>query len=167
MTDSGSGSTGSFRSGNDIIHQIGDELAALELDMYMDPGTKIPALHAHPEQHEHFRVISGVFDVRVDRDNYRLKSGESITINPGVRHGVGNAGEAAAVVYTEITPGLRTQEFFEELRRLEEKRLDPVSMTIKYGQLVNRFQREYKYSPPVTLLFRIFSLVGRVTTRST
>lgn len=165
MTAADADPPGSYHSGNDVIHQVGDELAALKLDMWMEPGTRIPALHAHPEQREHFRVISGAFHVQVDRTIRQLQAGESITIEPGVRHGVGNTGEAAAVVYTEITPGLRTQEFFERLRLLEEQRLDTISMTLKYGHLVSQFRREYEYSPPVTLLFRIFSLTGRIFAR--
>jgi mannose-6-phosphate isomerase-like protein (cupin superfamily) len=152
-------------SGNDFVYSVGNDIEPLRLDMWVPAGTRLPALHAHPHQRECFSVMSGRFDVRVADEAHQLGPGETITVEPDIMHGVGNVGEGAAVVYTEITPGLRTQSFFEELRALEGRRLTGLREIIAFAMLARRYQREYRYSAPVTLLFRVSSGLGRFVLR--
>jgi mannose-6-phosphate isomerase-like protein (cupin superfamily) len=155
-----------FLSGHDRIYQVGDETEPLLLDMWMAGNTPLPALHAHPVQREHFHVLSGEMRIKIDRDIHDLKSGESVTVDVGVMHAVGNRYDGAAVVFTEISPGLNTQAFFEQLREMESKHLNGLAEIVHYARLVRRFRREYRYSPPVTALFVVSASLGRVLVRT-
>jgi quercetin dioxygenase-like cupin family protein len=159
--------TGGFRSGNDWVYRKGDSSEPLIMDMWMAPGTKFAPLHSHPEQREHFHVVTGIFDVKVNRDIHVLHSGDTITINPGERHTVGNRTDAAAIVYTELTPGLDTFSFFAELHRIGEECRNPVLQIIRIRALVSKYRREQRYSrliAGIDLIIAKLEPIGRAVT---
>jgi mannose-6-phosphate isomerase-like protein (cupin superfamily) len=143
-----------YWAGQDFVYQDGDHVQALKLDIWMAPRTHLPSLHAHPKQIEYFQVVSGCFEVKIKRKLRTLEAGESITIDPGTYHAVGNASDNAAIVYAEITPGLRTQSFFNELRKLENRKANAAVIIMHYGKLLRRYQDEYQYLPLTRLILR-------------
>src|SRR5215472_13344239 len=104
----------------DVILQRGGEVDPLKLHMYMAPGTPMPTLHSHPEQIEFFQVIDGIFEIKLGRKSLRLGPGEHVTVPTGALHAVANSTSEPAIVYTEITPGLKTADFFETLSKFQD-----------------------------------------------
>ena len=98
-----------------VIRRTGTETGGrlLAFDLFLPPGTHVPAGHVHPEQAEQFTVIDGQMKFRVGGRTVLAGPGETIAVDPGSAHWFGNPGPQIAHAYVEVRPALRMQEMFE------------------------------------------------------
>ena len=68
------------------------------------PGAAVAGPHFHPGQEERFEVLDGVMGYRRDAHRGELRSGESITVPPGVAHDWWNAGETDLRARVTVMP---------------------------------------------------------------
>jgi quercetin dioxygenase-like cupin family protein len=86
-------------------------------------GSRVP--HAHPAAHERFTVISGRLAIERDGALSVHGPGETITVEPGVRHAWWNARAGELCVHVEVSPPGRFEELTEVgFRWAREGRLD-------------------------------------------
>ena len=98
-----------------VIRESGDHNGGrlLAFDLYLPPGGRVPAGHAHPQQEETFTVISGRMRFRLGRRTILADPGETVVIPSGQAHWFGNHGDGVAHARVEVRPALRMEEFFE------------------------------------------------------
>ena len=104
------------RAGERIVIRHRDR-ELLEFDVFLQPGSHVPAGHLHPRQEERFTVIDGQVRFRVGRRQLTLAAGESLIVPIGTSHWFGNASRGVAQVHVQVRPALRMQELFEASAR--------------------------------------------------
>jgi mannose-6-phosphate isomerase-like protein (cupin superfamily) len=82
------------------------------------PHGKPPPAHFHPSQDEHFEVLAGAINTRVDGAERTLGEGETIDIPRGTPHQMWNAGDVETRLRWRTKPGGRTHEWFSSIDRL-------------------------------------------------
>jgi mannose-6-phosphate isomerase-like protein (cupin superfamily) len=87
----------------------------LVVEATYDAGGSPPPNHLHPEQDEHFEVLSGRMRAVVDGEDVELEEGDALDIPRGTPHQMWNEAEAPAVVSWETRPRGRTEDFFRAL----------------------------------------------------
>jgi mannose-6-phosphate isomerase-like protein (cupin superfamily) len=90
----------------------------LEVEGAWGPEGKPPPAHYHPDQDEHFEVIEGALTARVEGDETRLDTGETLDIPAGARHQIWNAGSEPARALWQTRPAGRTEQWFRAIDRL-------------------------------------------------
>jgi quercetin dioxygenase-like cupin family protein len=91
--------------------ETGGEL--LEMEATYGGSGNLPPEHLHPEQDERFEVLDGAVRTIIDGVERRYEEGESFGVPAGTPHQM--TGDGPARVRWEVTPALRTAEFFERL----------------------------------------------------
>jgi quercetin dioxygenase-like cupin family protein len=91
--------------------QTGGRLLAF--DLFLPPGSQVPARHAHPIQAEQFTVVAGRIRFVLGRRTILARPGETILVPAGTPHWFGNAGSDVAQARVEVRPALRTEELLE------------------------------------------------------
>ncbi len=89
--------------------------AALEVEAWYQPGSPPPPVHLHPEQDEHFEVLSGTIAALVDGEERAFSGGESFSIPRGTPHTMFSSGDVEARVIWRTEPALDTLGWFEAL----------------------------------------------------
>jgi quercetin dioxygenase-like cupin family protein len=84
----------------------------LEFDLYLPPGTHVPAGHVHPGQEERFTVLEGRMQFRFGRRHFEAGPGDTVVVPPSTGHWFGNAGDGVAHARVEARPALRLEELF-------------------------------------------------------
>jgi quercetin dioxygenase-like cupin family protein len=79
---------------------------ALEWELVLAPGGRVPASHAHPRQEECFTVLAGQMRFRVGRRRVVAGPGDTVRVPPGTVHHFANPGPAPARVAVRTTPAL-------------------------------------------------------------
>ncbi len=87
--------------------------ARLEMEAEYPADGSLPPAHLHPRQDERFTVLDGAVRTVIDGRERRYDTGEAFTVAAGVVHQM--AGDGRARVRWEVSPALRTAEFFEVL----------------------------------------------------
>ena len=64
---------------------------ALEWELVLAPGGRVPSSHAHPEQEEVFTVLAGQLRFRVGLRRIIANPGDTVRIPPGTVHHFANA----------------------------------------------------------------------------
>jgi quercetin dioxygenase-like cupin family protein len=85
----------------------------LEMEATYGGTADLPPEHWHPSQHERFEVLEGAVRTIVDGVERRYETGETFEVPAGVRHQM--TGDGPARVRWQVTPPLRTAEFFVRL----------------------------------------------------
>jgi quercetin dioxygenase-like cupin family protein len=93
----------------------------LELEATYEPGSVEPLEHFHPSQDEHFEVLEGTMEARVDGETRTLTAGEVLDIPAKAVHAMWNGGNEAARVRWQTRPALRTEEFLTLVARLAQE----------------------------------------------
>src|SRR5690349_16574022 len=91
----------------------GDASVPVELDFLVAPGGAPPAAHVHPRQVETFTVHSGRCRIVIDGVEREAGAGDVVAVPPGAAHTWAALTETRMTVRLE--PGLRADEFFEDL----------------------------------------------------
>jgi quercetin dioxygenase-like cupin family protein len=86
---------------------------ALEWELVLAPGGRVPASHAHPRQEECFTVLAGQMRFRVGRRRVVAGPGDTVRVPPGTVHHFANAGTQPARVAVRTRPALRMAELLE------------------------------------------------------
>ena len=86
---------------------------ALEWELVLAPGGKVPSSHAHPEQEECFTVLAGQMRFRVAGRRVIAGPGDTVRIPPGTVHHFANAGRVPARVAVQTAPALSMQGLLE------------------------------------------------------
>jgi quercetin dioxygenase-like cupin family protein len=90
----------------------GGRLAVLEYDV--PAGFPGPPLHVHPAFDEHFYVVHGELELRLDDDVVRAEAGDSLYVPGDRRHTFSNPTDDVARLLLTLTPG-GFEGFFREL----------------------------------------------------
>ena len=88
--------------------------AALQVEMWTEPGGGVSADHFHPHQEERFRVLQGEITFRLAGEERRAGPGDELVVAPGAPHAFENTGPDEAHLLSEVRPPLRLQEQIEE-----------------------------------------------------
>lgn len=135
-----------------IIRESGAQTSGrlLIFDLYLPPGTHVPARHVHPVQEEQFTVVSGLMRFRLGRLGVGRRAilahpGETIHVPPGTAHWFGNAGAQVAQARVEVRPALRMEELFEMTAAIDgtgHAHSAPLVRLADLARVVLEFQRE-------------------------
>jgi mannose-6-phosphate isomerase-like protein (cupin superfamily) len=79
---------------------------ALDWELLLAPGGRVPASHAHPRQEERFTVVEGRMLFRVGRRRVVAGPGEVVVVPPGTVHHFANPGPEPARVAVRTRPAL-------------------------------------------------------------
>ncbi len=91
-----------------------DENLLVMESSYRAGGAPAPP-HLHPDQDEHFTVLSGAIETVIDGEPRMLREGDELHIPAGTPHVFGGHATEPGTVRWEVRPALRTREFFERM----------------------------------------------------
>ena len=83
-----------------------DDGDALEWELVLAPGGRVPSSHAHPGQEECFTVLDGWLKFRIDGQRVTAGPGDTVRIPPATVHHFANAGDRPARVAVTTRPAL-------------------------------------------------------------
>lgn len=109
-----------FRPGMDMTWEIRRTEPRFETTFWMEPTTAKPPLHLHPHAEERYEVLEGSIQVNVDGEWHTVRSGEDLTVPPGVPHTLRpdpDTDEGATLINSH-DPSMRYESFFREFHRL-------------------------------------------------
>jgi quercetin dioxygenase-like cupin family protein len=92
---------------------------ALDVEGIYSPGGSRPPAHLHPAQDEHFEVLAGELEVRIESEARTLRAGDTLDIPRATTHKMWNAGEETARVTWRTSPAGRTLDWFRTLDELQ------------------------------------------------
>ena len=90
----------------------------LEVEATYGPSGKPPPKHFHPAQDEHFEVLEGEVQVRIEGSEHTLGKGMTIDIPRERVHQMWNAAETPARVLWQTRPAGRTEDWFRGIDRI-------------------------------------------------
>jgi quercetin dioxygenase-like cupin family protein len=86
---------------------------ALEWELVLAPGGRVPSSHAHPGQEESFTVLAGQLRFRVGARRVTAGPGDTVRVPPGTVHHFANPGRVPARVAVRTSPALHMRELLE------------------------------------------------------
>jgi len=86
---------------------------AYTTEWIVQPGGYVPFEHIHPGQDEVFHIREGEMRALVNKQEYVVGAGQTLTIPRGVRHQARNAGILPLVSVVEYVPGLDSYQLFQ------------------------------------------------------
>ena len=89
--------------------------AYVEVEQTYAPHSPLPPAHLHPQQDEHFTVVSGLLRTLVDGRPRDVLPGEVIDVPRGSTHQMAGAADEPTLVVWRTTPALRTDQMFCDL----------------------------------------------------
>ena len=131
-----------------VVRESGEQNGGqlLAFDLYLPPGSHVPARHVHPGQEERFTVLEGQMRFRLGRRATILaRPGDTIVVPVGTAHWFGNAGEDMAHALVEARPALRLEEAFESAATMSQVRYFPGTRLPRLSELalyMLEFRRE-------------------------
>jgi quercetin dioxygenase-like cupin family protein len=138
-----------------------------ELEVFIRAGAPGTPEMVHSLQDESFEILSGSLDFRIaGQEERRLTAGESLLIPKGTPHNWWNESDEEAHALVEITPALRSEEFFANLYGLcSEKGALP--NLLQMAVLVDEHKDEGSYltKPPLLVqkvVFGVLAPLGRL-----
>lgn len=84
------------------------------MDATLQPGAGVP-MHRHAAQDERFTVLDGEALMWIGWRRLRLTAGESASVARGKAHSLRNRATVPLRVRAELSPGLRTEDFFDDM----------------------------------------------------
>jgi quercetin dioxygenase-like cupin family protein len=144
-----------------VVRESGEQNGGqlLCFDLYLPPGSHVPARHAHPAQEEQFTVIEGQMRFRLGRRTTILaQPGDTVVVPAGTAHWFGNAGEETAHALVEARPALRLEEAFETAATMSQVRYFPGARLPRLSELalyLIEFRRELAVPNVPAFLLRV------------
>lgn len=138
---------------------------ALEVEVTYGPTGSPPPKHLHPAQDEHFEVIAGTMEVRIDGEERTLSAGEQIDIGRGRVHQMWNAGSEPARVRWVTSPAGRTEQWFRAIDSLHrEGRVGRNGMPgpLAFGVLLAEYRDVFHLAGPDWLLRPALAALGAI-----
>jgi mannose-6-phosphate isomerase-like protein (cupin superfamily) len=107
----------------------------LVLEARYEGGGAPPPSHLHPEQDEHFEILSGRMRAVIGGDAREAGAGETFDVPRGTAHKMWNAGEEPVALRWVTRPAGRTLEWFAEIAavRAGEPLSDPQTLLERYA----------------------------------
>jgi quercetin dioxygenase-like cupin family protein len=142
----------------------------LSAELVVSPRGGNP-LHVHPNQEEHFKVLSGTLGVQVGEEHRSLGEGEEAVVPPGTPHRWwNNADQEEARVLVELRPALNTEIGFETiygLARDGKTNKNSVPNLLQLAVMLNSLHKGELYlaKPSIPMqkaLFTLLSPVGKL-----
>jgi len=131
-----------------IVRESGEQNGGqlLAFDLYLPPGSHVPARHVHPGQEERFTVLEGQMRFRLGRRTTILaRPGDTVVVPVGAAHWFGNAGEGTAHALVEARPARRLEEAFESAATMSQVNYFPGARLPRLSELalyMLEFRRE-------------------------
>jgi mannose-6-phosphate isomerase-like protein (cupin superfamily) len=145
----------------------------LEMEASYEPSSTEPVVHFHPKQIEHFEILEGVLHARIGGEERELRAGETLDVEPGVRHAMWNEGPMRARTLWQTRPALRTENFFETTFRLarEGKTNDKgLPEPLQLAVIASEYRDEFRTTSPPQLIQAValgmLAPIGRLLGRS-
>ncbi|HEY8601622.1 MAG TPA: cupin domain-containing protein [Thermomicrobiales bacterium] len=149
-----------------VFRQTGADTAGelLEVEATYPSQTTFPPIHVHPEQDEHFTIISGSLTAIIGGVERTYNAGDSFDVPRGVAHTMANRGMTAANFLWETRPALQTAEFHAAIYGLEAA--GGRGNILQLAPILQQHRREFVLArPPVAVqrvLFAGLTLLGRL-----
>jgi quercetin dioxygenase-like cupin family protein len=142
----------------------------LSAELVVAPRGGGTPLHVHPNQEEHFKVLSGTLGVQVGEEHRSLGEGEEAVVPPGTPHRWWNDADQEARVLLELRPALNTEIGFETiygLARDGKTNKNGVPNVLQLAVMFNSMHKGELYlaKPPIPVqkaLFALLSPVGKL-----
>lgn len=134
----------------------------LEFELHLAPGGRVPSGHVHPQQQERFTVLEGRMRFRLGTRAVQVKTGQSVTVRPGMPHSFANAGSAPARLRVEVRPALNMEVLLEAAAALTRER-NGMPLGLPRPLDLALFLREFETEVAVPFLPRV---MVRLVTRA-
>jgi len=132
------------------------------------PGGQPPPAHFHPEQEEHFEIVSGRLRVSLSGQERELGPGDAFDVPRGVAHRMWNAaGEPVRAIWV-TTPAGRTHEWFAVLDGLQRQGRvgrDGMPGPLAFGVYLTAYRDVFRLAGPQWLLragLAALAMLGRL-----
>lgn len=121
-----------------------------------------PPPERHPNQEEHFRMISGVLDLGyVNGERVQLRAGETFLLPPGAFHHPRNKHPEPAEFESTLTPGLATAAMFRSTYTTVRTQRG-LGFAVRMAMIVERHRPEIEFAQPVQSLLLLLARVARL-----
>jgi quercetin dioxygenase-like cupin family protein len=146
-----------------VIRTSGAETGGRELvfDLFLPPGTHVPATHVHPVQTEQFAVVAGRMRFDLAGRTILAGTGDTVVVPPRTVHWFGNAGPEIAHALVTVRPALRMEELLEASEAMgPPKRFLGLKLTrpTAFAAFMLEFRREI--AVPHVPAFLVIALLG-------
>jgi quercetin dioxygenase-like cupin family protein len=128
-------------------------------------GGEAPPKHFHPSQDEHFEVLAGSIQVRLEGVDHRLGAGAEIDVPRGAVHQIWNSGPEPARVLWRTTPAGRTEDWFRAIDRTRrEGRVDSKGMPgpLAFGVMLTEYRDVFRLAGPDWLVRPALVTLGAI-----
>jgi mannose-6-phosphate isomerase-like protein (cupin superfamily) len=116
--------------------------AYVEIEATYPPHSRKPPMHLHPNQDEHFTVVSGVLRALVGGVEQTVTAGEELDVPRGTPHQMTAEDDGPTVFLWRTTPALRTDQMFCDLWQVaSDNGFEPDPM--KAYEVVVRYAEEF------------------------
>jgi quercetin dioxygenase-like cupin family protein len=143
------------------VRAHGPEL--LEVEATYGSGSSPPPGHFHPGQAEHFEVLEGELETRVDGRARTLRAGDALDVPAGTPHQMWNPGAEPARVLWQTRPAGRTLDWFAALDALQrEGRVGRGGMPgpLAFGAYLTEYRDVFRLAGPDVVLRPALALLG-------
>lgn len=141
----------------------------LEVEATYAPASRPPPKHWHPDQDEHFEVVSGRLRVRAGGEDRVLGPGDAFDIPRKTVHQMWNPGDEPARVLWRTRPAGRTEQWFAALDALHrEGRVGrngmpgPLAMAVLLTEYRDVFRLAIRPDPVVRAALAALAPIGRL-----
>jgi quercetin dioxygenase-like cupin family protein len=135
----------------------------LTVEAEFAPGAQ-SGRHIHPNQVETFEVISGTLDILFEASWRHIPAGQSVSIPRGTVHAFRNSSATPVRALNIHKPGLRTQEYWEQMEKLIRDRRITGTTGLRNGiylsMHVTQFRRELILLTPPDWFLRMLARLG-------
>jgi len=144
-----------------------EEEDLLEVEGRWGPEGKPPPPHFHPAQEEHFEVLEGTLTAKVDGEERKLSTGDTLDIPSGTSHQIWNAGSEPARALWQTRPAGRTAEWFSAVDALHEGDRKPGALD--FAPLIKKYDDVFRLSAAPQAVMRpavaVLGALGRARGR--
>jgi len=121
---------------------------ALEVEALYAAGGSAPPNHLHPSQEEHFEILEGAIQVRLDEEPSELSQGDELDVPRGTPHTMWNAGDSPTRTRWITSPALRTEEWFRMLDSLHRRSAEGGVEPEEYVKLLEEYRDVFRLVLP-------------------
>lgn len=148
------------KGGSITILDWGSATTPMRYRMVLPQGFGPPP-ERHPSQTEHFRVISGVFDLGdVNGRHVELRAGETFFLPAGVLHRPLNKYAEPAEFEATLTPGLASAAMFRSIYTTVRTH-HGIAFALRMALIIDRHRAELEFMRPVRIALRLLAGVAR------
>lgn len=149
------------RGGSITILEEGSATTPMRYRMVLPQGLGPPP-ERHPHQTEHFRVISGMFDLGyINGKRVELRAGQTFTLPAGTVHRPMNHHAEPAELEATLTPGLASAAMFRSTYAAIRTQRG-IGFALRMALIIARHPAEVKFTPSVRIPMRLLAPVARL-----